>query len=190
MLRLVFGGSIATAGQSMLPNKLNHGKAKGYDYDKITHGQTSINDVTFTLQTPDIPRDTLLKNIQKFPNHDAKMLFQLEHDKEGIVFIGAISIADLIAAAQDENGCLELERNKHFGLSLQDIEGIRGTEFLGIIDMFWIIVGIEFAKWLMDVVHFVLFCVLICVPWRWAQCMYLLCKHKSRWYFKGRIICD
>eukprot|EP01084_Bolivina_argentea_P095823 172268_1 len=173
----IFGAAIATAGQSMLPNKLSHGINKktglnygtsnGLNYDLITDGITEINDIPFEIQQFIGKRSTILKNLNKFEDLDRKFIFQLEHDEYGILFIICVSIRDLIECAQSDNGFYQLQKQTNFGLSFNEINKIRGNiDSGGIVDIFWIIVCMEFVHLLIDISHFILLLILICIPWR------------------------
>ena len=75
----IFGGAIATAGQSQLLNKWGHNK--GFNYDLFKLNETEIN-VECTLQTPELKRKVIHKNI-KF-NGNTEMILQLECDDNKI----------------------------------------------------------------------------------------------------------
>eukprot|EP01083_Nonionella_stella_P002456 7096_1 len=190
----IFGSAISTAGQSMLPNKLSHGTnqkhglnygtSNGLDYDLITDGSAVVTDVPFMIQQFIGKRSTILKNLNKFGDMNRQFLFQLEHDEHGILFVIAVSIHDLIECAQSESGYHVLtQQNMNFDLSLNDIHNIRGNTDSsgGIVDMFWVIVTMEFVQLLNDLVHLLLFLVLICVPWRCVQCIYYLVCDEVLW---------
>ncbi|ETO11363.1 hypothetical protein RFI_26013, partial [Reticulomyxa filosa] len=90
---------------------------------------------------------------------------------------------DLVACASNAGGILHLT-NAHFNVDIQQINMIRGTQHKGVVDSFYILVGTEFVKWCLDVFHFILFCLLLAVPWRWIECLIVVLQHPKKWYTK------
>lgn len=174
-----FGGGIATAGQSMLPNKLQH--MQGFNYDRFIDGETDIEDICFTLQPPsDIKRKAILKNVAKLTGN-VPFVIQLESDEKGLLFILILTNDDFTAAAEMDDGILPLENGTHFNFESSRLESIRGKEFPGIVDAFWVIVGMQFAQWVIDVIHLLLFLCTIIAPWRFILACQMLLSSKNKW---------
>ena len=95
---------------------------------------------------------------------------------EGILIALRLTVGDLVRCAEREDGVYPLVRGEHFGLSDLDVTAVRGETLEGIVDAFWVIVSMVFAQWLTDMAHGVVFCALLCVPWRWAQCVCYLMR--------------
>eukprot|EP01083_Nonionella_stella_P015528 43451_1 len=167
----IWGAAMSTGAQSMLPNKLWNGHGMNYDdiSDHITRFETTIE-----LQTPLIERETILYNTQKV-SPDTPFVMQFEHETHGILFILLVKMSHFIDCARSEDGVYRLPKTCFYRLDPNEIDQIRGTEFIGLIDSFYVIVGVQFLKWLNDVVHFVLFLCLVLVPWRFIKCVKKLC---------------
>ncbi|ETO08196.1 hypothetical protein RFI_29194, partial [Reticulomyxa filosa] len=177
---LRFGGSIATAGQGMLPNTI--ADKRGMNYEVLN---VASNEIEFDVQVQapqDIKRSAIHNNL-KTMSPDVPLCLQLENSEAGILFILILQIRDMVDCAASADGIAHLT-NQHFNAGTNRINEVRGTEYSGIVDCFYILVGMEFVKWCIDIFHVCLFFALIAIPWRWIQCVIILLEHPTKWYVR------
>ncbi|ETO25312.1 hypothetical protein RFI_11826 [Reticulomyxa filosa] len=195
-----FGGSVATVGQGLLPNVM--ADKRGIDYDRINGDVERGNNIEFQVEfqtPPDLARATVHENVSNktfffFWEYiykkkkklvkllsDVSLCLQVENDQMGVLFVLVLKIQNLLDAVRNENGTVQLT-TEHFNPDENALNQVRGTEYPGVVDCFYILVGMEFIKWCIDVVHVFLFFTLLVLPWRWVQCCIVLSQHPKQWY--------
>ncbi|ETO06386.1 hypothetical protein RFI_31009, partial [Reticulomyxa filosa] len=174
----VFGNAAVTVGQGMLP--ISIGDKHGIDYDAI-NSNANGNEIEFHIQLKqEVKRSVIQKNLAGMAAN-VPLCLQVEHNEAGVLLVLILPMRDLVACASNAGGILHLT-NAHFNVDIQQINMIRGTQHKGVVDSFYILVGTEFVKWCLDVFHFILFCLLLAVPWRWIECLIVMLQHPKKWY--------
>lgn len=179
-----FGGGTAAVAQGMLPFALKGPRqTDAYEVLDASNGGGGGNcgplaaTFSITLEAK-VKRGTVIKKLRNLGDVCAR--FQIEgQDRETGC---AVLLATVVFRMSDLASALAAQQGEGEFVAVPCLESdIDAGEYAGIVDSFWLVVVLEFAQLMLDVVHLLLLAPILCVPWRAVSLLVAACEPKDRW---------